>query len=118
MADPTGSAPRSERRISGIEWTIIALGLGLALLLLVGGLLPARERDRKIREENSRIADEVLDLDRDLLRRRQRIKDQQDDPHTIERKLRERGGLKDGEVLLPPEEPPAAAPNSPSKPTK
>ena len=103
MADPTGSAPRSDRRITAIDWAIIALGLGLALLLLVGGLLPARERDREIRDKNERIADEVLDIKRDLQRRRERTDDRRLDPHVIERELRKQGGTREDEILLQPE---------------
>jgi len=114
MADPTGSAPRSSRRITAIDWAIIALGLGLALLLLVGGLLPARERDRKIREENDRIADDVLDLKDELRKRRERIEDRRNDPHATEREIRERGGLGEGEIPLPPDEPAAPPKKQPA----
>jgi hypothetical protein len=82
--------------------------------LVVGGLLPARERDRKIREENEHVADEVLDLKDELRKRRDRIDDRKHERHVTERELRERGGLRDGEVPLPPEAP---APEMPRAPT-
>ncbi|MBN2490995.1 MAG: hypothetical protein JXQ29_09110 [Planctomycetes bacterium] len=103
--DPAGSGRRSDRLVGALDWTIILLCLGLAVLLLVGGLLPARERKRRLLENNDALADEVLRLKRDSRERIERIRDLEFDPHTIERLLRERGALGEGEVPLEPVRP-------------
>jgi len=106
LDDPTGFAAPSDRRpgrrVSALDWTIIALGLGLSLLLLAGGLLPARERNERIRQKNNALADDILDKKEDIERRMNRIRDRENDPLTIEGDLRDRGGLPPGEIPVPP----------------
>jgi len=104
MDDRTASATPSRssgssgyRLLRGLDWTIIVVGLGLAVLLLVGGLLPARERSHRLHRKNQDLAEEILKTrkeNRNLLRT---IQDLQHDPQTLERILREKGGLREGE---------------------
>ena len=98
MDDPTASVTRSShRRLRGLDWTIIVVGLGLAVLLLVGGLLPARERSRRLDRRNQDLAEEILKTregNQELLKT---IQDLHYDPQTLERILREKGGLREGE---------------------
>jgi len=103
--DPTASGAGSSRPIRALDWTIIALGLGLALLLLIGGLLPARERNRQIRQKNNALADEILRDKEDLRRRRERVRDIENDPLTNEQILRNKGALPEGEIPVPADPP-------------
>lgn len=109
MDDPTGFVARSDRRstksITALDWMIVALGLGLSLLLLAGGLLPARERNARIRQMNERLADDILRTKEDIRQRSDRIRDRRNDPLTIETETRDRGGLAPGEIPVKPKNP-------------
>ena len=111
---PAGSGRSTDRLVSALDWTIVLLCLGLAVLLLVGGLFPARERSRRALEKNDGLADEVLRLTQENLERYQRIRDLQYDPLTIERLLREHGALDRGEVPVETD-PPARTPRKPEE---
>jgi len=108
MDDPTGFAAPSDRRstrsVTALDWMIVALGLGLSLVLLAGGLIPARERNARIRQMNERLADDILRSKEDIQRRKNRIRDRRNDPLTIEGEVRDRGGLAPGEIPVPPKD--------------
>jgi hypothetical protein len=108
MDDPTGFAARSDRRstrsVTTLDWMIVALGLGLSLLLLAGGLLPARERNARIRQMNERLADDILGTKEDIRQRLERIRDRRNDPITIETEIRDRGGRAPGEIPVTPKD--------------
>ena len=98
---PPPGPPRRPFGITRAQWTVIALTLTLAVLLMVGGLLPARERSRELLEKNSRIADEILQIDGEMRTLEHEVEDLRHDPQAWERELRRRGATIEGEELVP-----------------
>jgi len=103
--DPTGSVSRSKGSLRGMDWTLIGLGLILAVLLLVGGLIPTRERSRRMLNKNLHLAEEILKTRKEIEDRRKHLQDLKFDPLTQERLLREKGALAEGEIRIVSEEP-------------
>ena len=114
--DLTVFATRSRCGIRPVEWTFVALCLGLAGVLLMSGLLPAHKRHQSILARNRALDHEIRRIDHDNQRRAEHITDILYDPLTIETEYRNRGGVEPGEILLPPPHAPPTSPTSPTSP--
>ena len=110
--DLTEFATRSRSTIRPVEWTFMALCLGLAGVLLLSGLLPARKRHESLRDRNRNLHREIRRIDQENQHRAEHISDVLQDRLTIETELRNRGGVEPDEELLPSAPPPVSPPRA------